>query len=178
MGPELTAAPRATGCPSCGASARPDAQWCGQCYADLRPATAPAPAPVPPAPTAVYGEPAPDPLTAPLLALAPELPAAPAPAAAEPTWPCLSCQERNPLSASSCLACGSGFLAAARSGDAGLSLPLVGDLTTMSRGKRAAVAAGLVAAVLVPLALLTLLTTKSPPAETTGTDTVTTVSTP
>ena len=64
-----------------------------------------------------------------------------------------------------CSACGAGFLAAART-PTSLVLPLVGDIGAMSRGKRLGVAAGAVAALLVPLALLTLLLTKHPPQDT------------
>ena len=71
----------------------------------------------------------------------------------------------NPLSAMSCAACGSGFMEAARE-QTHLVLPLVGDLTSMSRGKRLGVAGAVVAAVLVPLALITLVLTKQPPPDT------------
>ena len=65
----------------------------------------------------------------------------------------------------SCAACGSGFMEAARE-QTHLVLPLVGDLTSMSRGKRLGVAGAVVAAVLVPLALITLVLTKQPPPDT------------
>ncbi len=114
--------------------------------------------------------PAPDPLTAPLSDMLPVQPvadAAPAPAvaSAEVTWPCTTCGVANPLSSMTCAACGAGFLAAART-DTTLVLPLVGDLGAMSRGKRLAVAGGFLAAVLVPLALLTLLFTQEPAQDT------------
>lgn len=64
-----------------------------------------------------------------------------------------------------CSACGAGFLAAART-ETSLVLPLVGDISAMSRGKRLAVAGGAVAALLIPLALITLLLTKHPPSDT------------
>jgi ribosomal protein L40E len=172
VGPELSASPRTTACPSCGASLRPDAAFCGQCYADFRPPAVVAR--VADISTAVYVAPAPDPLTAPLSSvLSGSAPvedaveaagAVPGTAAAEVTWPCLSCGVANPLSAGSCSACGSGFLAAAR-GEIHLVLPLFGDITAMSRGRRLGVAGAVVAAVLVPLALLTLVLTKHPPAD-------------
>jgi hypothetical protein len=133
-----------------------------------------------PPPTAAYGVPAPDPLTAPLSQVLPVQPApsvaaaaadaAPAAAApeapvAEATWPCTTCGAANPLSSMTCSDCGAGFLAAARTSTT-LVLPLVGDIGAMSRGKRLGVAAGAVAALLVPLALLTLLLTKHPPQDT------------
>lgn len=176
MGPELTTNPRTRSCPTCGASVRLDADWCGQCYADLRP---PAPPETPPPHTSADGSPAVDALQGPLHDLIPSTPYAaplpldaPGPAAlpiaatpaAEPTWPCLTCTAANPLSASSCSNCGNAFLAAvAQESRTTLVLPLVGDLGAMSRGKRLALAGGLVAAILVPLALLTLLLTQSPP---------------
>lgn len=170
MGPELSASPRTTACPSCGASVRPDAAFCGQCYADFRPPVVAVPAPVhvvhTPAP--VYGVPAPDPLTAPLSSvLQAGLPvdSAASVVANEVTWPCLTCGVSNPLSAESCTACGNGFLAAAR-GETHVVLPLIGDITAMSRGRRLGVAGAVVAALLVPLALITLVLTKRPPADT------------
>lgn len=175
VGPELTDKPRTTACPACGASARPDAQWCGQCYADFRPKPA---VPVPPPPAAApvnapSGRVAGDPLTAPLLELlAPETTPAPAlaaptpVAAAEPaeapSWPCTRCELRNPLTETSCSSCGAPFLADARTDRPRLVLPVVGDVFRLSRGQRALVALAAVAAIVVPLALLTLLLTQRP----------------
>lgn len=176
MGPDLTDMPRATACPSCGAAARPDAQWCGQCYADFRPAPVPAPpvsAPITTPAVASYGAPAGDPLTGPLLDLLPDVPvlaavpaapAAPVPTAGEATWPCTTCGASNLLSESLCGACGAPFLAQVRGSGPSLVLPLVGDLFALSRGQRLGVAAAVVLAVVLPLALLTLLLTQSPPA--------------
>src|SRR3954452_7192337 len=79
-------------CPSCAAAVRPDASWCSQCYADLRPAPAPAPAPPPAPPPAA---PAPtllaDPLDMPLdqLVNAPPESAPPAPQVPEQAGPAL-----------------------------------------------------------------------------------------
>ncbi len=187
MGSDVTDSLRVGLCPSCGASVRADAQWCGQCYADFRPPPAPPvvpSAPITATPAAAYGVPAPDPLTQPLSQLlptqpvdlakapleasaAPEAPAAPAKAL--PTWPCLTCQAPNALSEMVCAACGSPFLAAvSEAGRASLVLPVVGDLGAMSRGKRLGIAVGAVAAILVPLALITLLLTDSPPPQDSG----------
>lgn len=191
VGPELTSMPRTRACPACGAAGRVAADWCGQCYADLRPPPPPPPAaapPVTPGVGAVYGVPVVDALQGPLQDLLPTTPyaaaapdspppvAGPAAAAAEPTWPCLTCTRDNPLSATACSNCGSAFLAAvAHESRTTLVLPLVGDLGAMSRGKRLAVAGGLVAALLVPLAVLTLLLTQSPPDSSTTTPPGTTV---
>ena len=168
VGPDLTEMPRTTACPSCGAALRPDAPWCTLCYADLRPAPPPEPLPDPePVPTAVpatasYRAPAADPLTQPLVDLLPER--GTANPSDEVTWPCADCGTRNPLSASVCTGCGAGFLAAvAEQGRPSLVLPVIGDLSRLSRGQRLGAAFGAVAAVLVPLALLTLLLTGSPP---------------
>lgn len=72
------------------------------------------------------------------------------------------CEALNPFSESHCVTCGKPFLAAAEQTPT-LVLPGVGDISRFSRGQRAGLALGAVAAVLVPLALLTLLLTGSPP---------------
>ena len=166
--PDVTEMPRMSACPSCGAALRPGSPWCTLCYTDLRPPPPPEPAAEPPPlpsavpRTATYGAAASDPLTAPLVELLPEQPAqAPSDTV---TWPCTDCGTPNPLVASSCATCGSGFLAAvAGQGKPSLVLPVIGDLGRLSRGQRMGAAFGAVAAVLVPLALLTLLLTGSPP---------------
>ena len=151
----------ATRCPHCRAAVRPGAPWCTLCHADLRP---PPPAPEPVAlsipPTASYGAPALDPLTAPAAALG--LPGraqpAPAPPAGEPTWPCSTCGATNMLSADACSACGAGFLSALRETEGPLlELPGVGDLTRMSRAQRMLIAFGVVLAFIALTALLSLL---------------------
>lgn len=187
MGPDTDQALRTASCPSCGAGLRPDAQWCSLCYHDLRPA----PAPVVPEPAPAYD--AGDPLTAPLLdLLLPQAPVAQAPVAqaapvtplpavpgeagatTEPTWPCSRCGAHNALTLDACRDCGSPFLGGAAEAPA-LVLPGVGDIAKLSRGHRAAVAVGVVLAVLLPLALITFLMTPSPSKNGGGTDTTVTV---
>ena len=162
-----------TACPSCGASVRPGATFCGQCYADFRPAPTPPPVPLTPAPSAAYGVPAADPLTAPLLdvvlpqqgSAVPSAPAASAPAApAKATgWPCSRCEHLNALTDMVCGICGAPFLASvAEDTKVRVELPLLGDLSRYGRGQRAAIAFGVIVAILVPLAVLTLLMTHAP----------------
>lgn len=173
-----------TACPQCGASVRLGADFCGQCYADFRPPTPQPSAPLVPAPTAAYGVPAADPLTAPLLEVllpvsAPVEAEAPRPAGPQqpPTWPCSRCAAPNEMSAAACATCGAQFLqTVAEESRVTLVLPVVGDLGRYSRGQRLGLALGAVAAVLVPLALLTLLLTGKPPASPAPTGT--TVTTP
>lgn len=150
-----------TRCPHCSAATRPDAPWCTLCHADLRPQPpTPTPSPEPePAPvlvippTAAYGPPAIDPLTAPATA-----PDRPAPAGADPTWPCATCGATNPLAEGACGACGAGFLAGLREAEGPLlQLPGVGDLTRLSRGQRMGLAFGVVLAFVALTALLGLL---------------------
>ena len=114
-------------CPSCAAVVRPDASWCGQCYASLRPAPAPAPAAAA-APTALAEPPVTE-LLEPDLGLPPALLAAPPAAAAldevpaqplpgvvpmpadQPTtWPCGRCQTAVPFDDDECPNCRARFL--------------------------------------------------------------------
>lgn len=144
-----------TRCPHCRAGVRPGAPWCTLCHADLRPPP-PAPEPEPPRvlaipPTASYGPPALDPLTASATGPA-------APSAADPTWPCATCGAANPLTAAACTACGAGFLAGLREAEGPLlELPGVGDLTRLSRGQRMGLALAVVLVVVALTALLGLL---------------------
>jgi hypothetical protein len=181
-------------CPSCNASLRPDAQWCSLCHHDLRPAPAPVAIPEPTQP--LYGGsdplPAPDPLTASLLDLvlppvpSTQLSAVPVEVAVPQapltddaaTWPCTACGATNALTEEACTVCGSRFLAAA-SEPPSLVVPGIGDLQHYSRGHRAAIAAGFLALILVPLALITFLLTGEPPKGTPSNSdvTVTTVTT-
>ena len=126
-------------CPHCRAAVRPGAPWCTLCHADLRPA--------PPEP-----EPAPVPVVA--------APRAPAPAATsdEPAWPCARCGAANSFALDACAACGSGFLSTLRESEAPLlEIPVVGDLTRMSRGQRIGLAFAVVLAVIALVAVLGLL---------------------
>jgi ribosomal protein L40E len=174
-------------CPACNAALRADAQWCSLCYHDLRPAPVAAPVQVPAPSQPLYG--GSDPLTAPLLdlVLPPVPPAAvvvpqpsPAPESAAPVqsalqeWPCTSCGARNPLATTTCSVCGSKFLAAA-SEELSLVVPGVGDLQRLSRGQRIALAGGVLALVLVPLAAITFFLTPEPAQQPTGGSTDTTV---
>lgn len=144
----------ATRCPHCRAATRPGAPWCSLCHADLRPVPAAGP----------LAAPAFDPLTAPAhelgLTPAPAQPTA-APAAtpsAEPSWPCATCGAANRLTFDACSACGAGFLAGLREADGPLlELPVVGDLTRLSRAQRLMLALGVVLAVLALTAGLGLL---------------------
>jgi hypothetical protein len=174
-------------CPACNAALRADAQWCSLCHHDLRPAPVAPPVQVP-APSRPEHDRT-DPLTAPLLdlVLPPVPPAAavvpePSPAP-EPTapvqaalqeWPCTSCGARNPLSMTICSVCGSAFLAAAQT-QVSLVVPGVGDLQHLSRGQRIAVAGGVLALVLVPLAAITFFQTPEPAKQPAGGSTDTTV---
>ena len=135
-------------CPSCGAAVRFGDPWCTLCYADLRPPAPPEPAePTSPPPPAYTPAPprGPDPLTAPLHAVTSPV--------TGPSWPCSSCGTINPMADDVCSACGQHFLAGARDDTPLLDLPVVGDLTKLSRGHRFAIAAGFVLA----LVLLTFL---------------------
>jgi len=107
-----------TRCPRCGAHVRTDAPWCTLCYADLRPAPAPAAATVT-VPAAEEGVPTEfDPLTAPLALVEAvaggtyagvdaHLPSAPTKAVG---WPCPHCQIVVPFDSSECPDCGTAFL--------------------------------------------------------------------
>ncbi len=93
-------------CPTCGALVSADAEWCGQCYASLRP---PAAEPVRHSPAA-EGRVAPD-AAEEIRAATPEpTSAAPGPASeAEPAWPCPVCGNRNPIELNQCASCGTPF---------------------------------------------------------------------
>jgi hypothetical protein len=69
-------------CPSCGALASADADWCGQCYAALEAPRAVSQAKVEAPPRRTDGEPA---------------------------WPCPVCGNPNPIAMNLCLACGTPF---------------------------------------------------------------------
>jgi hypothetical protein len=73
-----------------------------------------------------------------------------------PTWPCTACGTANPLDRDACVSCGSGFLAGARNEAPLLDLPVVGDLTKLSRVQRFALAGGVVLAFLLLTVLISL----------------------
>jgi hypothetical protein len=128
-------APGVGRCPNCGATVRYGDPWCTLCYTDLRPPAAQAPVVIT----------SPDPLTAPLEAL---------PAAVTgPSWPCAACGTVNPMALDTCTACGMPFLSGAHADEPLLDLPVVGDITKLSRGQRFALAG----AVVLAIALLTIL---------------------
>ena len=104
-------------CPKCNAAIKLDADWCGQCYADLRP---PPPPPLVPVRSPVAGPPAAAPPGEQLFA-----PYDAAGAAADPLWtdeqppaptgwPCTDCGALNDFALSACAACGMPFGAALR----------------------------------------------------------------
>jgi ribosomal protein L40E len=135
-------------CPQCGALVGEGAQWCTQCYADLRPPAPEPPVPEPEhadAPGATEDGDAADPLPPPAARARHRTPGEDAP---EPGWPCPQCGTVNPLAAPACSACGSGFLAPLA---ADRGIPAVPALAGMPRGVR--IAAALVA-ILVILFLL------------------------
>ena len=181
MEPDLLAK-SLSACPRCGAGVRADAPWCTQCFLNLRtpepapPAPAPAvPAPpvaVDPAPAPRHAAPGPpllpeqsayapvDPLTAPLHAvLAPPVPQEPLARAAQAgrAWPCASCGADNAFELDACASCGQGFLSVLAGGTASLHVPGVGDLGTMSKGKRTGVALGAALALVLLVLVVGLL---------------------
>ena len=96
-------------CPTCDALVSADAEWCGQCYASLRPPAAEAVRHAPvaaalegrvgPAAEEEVGAKAPEPMSA-----------VPAPASeARPAWPCPACGNRNPIELNVCATCGTPF---------------------------------------------------------------------
>jgi hypothetical protein len=150
VGPDTSAAaaPRADlRCPHCRGAVRPQAPWCTQCWADLRPP--------------------PEPPAAPPVVAAPDLPAVPAGVAVEPGaspadrlrgWPCSGCGETNDVELTACVACGTGFLAGlSKESGPVLALPVVGDLTLLSRGQRLGLATGVVLVAMLMILLLGLL---------------------
>ena len=97
-------------CPNCGALVSEDAEWCGQCFTNLR---EPPPAPPVPAPAVAETTPAAD-------AASETAAATTTPELTEPTgafWPCPVCGTRNPIVLEACEVCGTPFAAVMR-GDA------------------------------------------------------------
>jgi hypothetical protein len=162
-------------CPACGAATPETVPWCSLCYADLRPV----PAAAVPAPRHVATEDtqaaasgaleasAPDPLTAPISTLL-EPPADPLDALDAVTealpgvvdaeldaasWPCSRCGAHVPLLLDACGECGAGFLAGAIPPPT-MSVPIVGDVTRLSKVQRFALAAGLATGIVVVFLVL------------------------
>ena len=128
-------------CPQCRGLVRQDAQWCTQCWTDLRPAPAP-----PPEPEPVVA--AVQPVEAPTAQRAPQ----------PGGWPCSGCGASNPVELSSCAACGLGFLSGLKKTEPPLLvLPVVGDLAKLSRGQRLGAAGAVVLLVVLLTALVGLL---------------------
>jgi len=77
---------------------------------------------------------------------------------------CSRCAAANGYERDTCGTCGASFLAAVKDDEAPLLvLPGVGDLSRLGRPQRLLLALGVVLAVLVPLAVITLLLTQRPP---------------
>lgn len=163
-------------CPACGAALADGAQWCTLCFADLRP---PAPAPEPePEPVAV---PVPEPVavgaaaaSAPLIPLQPlpphpilDAPMFDAPILDGPVskpadvtladrgWPCHQCGRSVALDLTECDACGSPFLGGSTV-DISLRVPGVGDLASLSSGRRIGFMAGAALALMLVLTVIYL----------------------
>jgi hypothetical protein len=133
-------------CPACGAALADGAQWCTLCFADLRPpvlepepvsvgavalaAAAPA---VPPAPAAAPLPPHPI-LDAPVSKPADVRLAA-------PSWPCQECGRAVAIDLTECDGCGTAFLGGSTV-DISLHVPGVGDLASLSSGRRIGFMAG------------------------------------
>ncbi len=73
------------------------------------------------------------------------------------SWPCTGCGTDNALRHDVCGTCGLPFLAAARAREPLLVLPLVGDLTALSPGRRTWLAVAVVAAFVAVCVVLGLL---------------------
>ena len=103
-------------CPSCGALAAADAEWCGQCLHPLvsRAGDGPAAAPAgavsgPPASQFSMEAPAQGGPTA-TTSFGSPIPAPPIPLPKrQPTWPCAVCDTENPLGRDDCAVCGAPF---------------------------------------------------------------------
>jgi hypothetical protein len=107
-----------------------------------------------------YGDPGFDPLTAPAEAfgLPSRRPAALVPQRPSTSWPCSACGHDNPLNAGVCGACGSAFLSGVRKSEGPLlALPVVGDITRLTRGQRLGLAFAVMLALVVIAGLLMLL---------------------
>jgi ribosomal protein L40E len=79
-------------CPNCGALVSEDAEWCGQCFVDLR-----------------EREPEPDPEPAPSARAQPRAAVAPGAQRTPAFWPCTVCGAENPIVLDVCATCGTPF---------------------------------------------------------------------
>ena len=170
-------------CPACGAATPETVPWCSLCYADLRPvpvAAVPAPRHVATedtqaAASGALEDPSLDPLTAPISTLLDppaEAIAAPVPApgpASDPVaeqlpgvvdpvlgaagWPCSVCGAHVPLLLDACSECGAGFLSGAIPPPT-MSVPIVGDVSRLSKAQRFGLAAGLATGIVVLFVVL------------------------
>lgn len=161
-------------CPACGARLAPAAQWCGLCFADLRPAPSPPEsAAAPPAPV-IDALPSPRQATPQAAAVAPTEPgvgeavvtdptvaAGGGPSAAgtiaRPTWPCSGCGASVDVDLDACSICGTGFLGALRGSSGGIDLPVVGNLGRFSDRSRVVLGAGVGIALALIMVILTAL---------------------
>ena len=141
------------------------APWCTLCFADLRqPQPVAAAAVAAPAPAAVPAPvvPAPAP-AAPVAQQADPLdPATPVSVAAAPAperklgWPCTSCGETVSFDMTFCPDCGSSFLPSERE-TVSFRLPLVGDITRLSKGEKLVIIFGGMALITTVFFLLAFL---------------------
>lgn len=96
-----------TRCPNCGALVGESAEWCGQCYASLRPE------PPQPVPTTGAEREAEVGAREPLPSLGAPSPEPPTPSVdgqpTVPMWPCLVCDARNAMELDVCETCGTPF---------------------------------------------------------------------
>ena len=154
-------------CPRCGGVLKAGAQWCGLCYADLRPPSPPAapppaaPSPAAPAAGALDDSALDDSALAGLALASPAAepgaePADPAPPKKRAGWPCTECGNLNPFEVEACVACGLPFGAGLRTPNP--SLP--GD-----RRSRLVIGALVALAVMGLIAVLSAVTGSAPPDE-------------
>jgi hypothetical protein len=71
-----------------------------------------------------------------------------------PTWPCTRCSAKVSFDLDACPECGAGFLAGAASSAVSVKLPVVGDMSRLSKGQRMIIAAGFAGVLMLVLLLL------------------------
>ena len=153
-------------CPACGAAVAIGAPWCTLWFADLRPAPEPVAAhpvePIPPQPAdlghtagaVALADPLADPLTDPL----PDLVDRPVVKrsdadTANPTWPCSGCGQQVGLDSDTCPVCLTPFLGGATDLPS-LRLPVVGEVSSLTKAGRIGLCAGGVLAATVLFVLV------------------------